>query len=229
MISVGFIKQNFPKGKLSIIGGRPAMGKSSLAISMALSLAQDGMNSIYFSLEMSEEQLIRRMKMQIGEENYKRIDGTILIDDTPCHELSDMCKQMELLSADYVFVDYIHLVKGDNAKSREGELAEIIATLRKCAEKYGIAIIAFSQLTREWPRGFPKPQNWGARPTLESFGAIQRLDLEGVKQYLIHRPQYYNRSLDEKTEHIMEFLSYKSGECHVSTLYFNKESTRVSD
>lgn len=57
MISTEFIEQNFPKGKLSIIGGRPATGKTSLLISMAISLASQGHSSLFFSPELSEAQL----------------------------------------------------------------------------------------------------------------------------------------------------------------------------
>ena len=66
MINKEFIEHNFSKGKLTIIGSRPAMGKTSLITSIAVSLANNGYNSIFFSAEMCEIHLIKRIKLQIG-------------------------------------------------------------------------------------------------------------------------------------------------------------------
>lgn len=94
MISQEFIMQNFPQGKVTIVGGRPAMGKSSFAASLALSLAQHGKKSVFFSLEMSKEQLIRRMKMQVGNENYVSSCAMIIINDTPAAKIPEIEEQL---------------------------------------------------------------------------------------------------------------------------------------
>lgn len=70
MLNIDFIEKNFPKGNLALIGGRPAMGKTVMAISLALSLALRGKRIIFFSLEMAKDSLVRRIKQQIGEEQY---------------------------------------------------------------------------------------------------------------------------------------------------------------
>ena len=64
MITQEFIKQNFPKGKLTLFGGRPAMGKTSLLTSPALNLALAGKYSFYLSLEMNNAKLVNRIKSQ---------------------------------------------------------------------------------------------------------------------------------------------------------------------
>lgn len=94
MISQEFITQNFPQGEVTIVGGHPAIGKSSLATSLALSLANIGKKSIFFSLEMSKEQLIKRMKKQVGDEYYASNDAKIIINDTPSTKLSEIQEQL---------------------------------------------------------------------------------------------------------------------------------------
>lgn len=94
MISQEFITQNFPQGEVTIVGGHPTMGKSSLATSLALSLANIGKKSIFFSLEMSKEQLIKRMKKQVGDEYYASNDAKIIINDTPSTKLSEIQEQL---------------------------------------------------------------------------------------------------------------------------------------
>lgn len=64
MISQNFIESNFPKGKLTLVGGRPNIGKTSFAISLAISMAEQNQRVIYFSLEMTKEQLIKRIRLQ---------------------------------------------------------------------------------------------------------------------------------------------------------------------
>ncbi len=60
MISNHFIENNFPKGIVTLVGARPAIGKSAFAISMAINLARRNQKFIYFSLEMDKERVIDR-------------------------------------------------------------------------------------------------------------------------------------------------------------------------
>ena len=86
MITQEFIKQNFPKGKLTLFGGRPAMGKTSLRTSLALNLALVDKYSIYLSLEMNNAMLVNRIK-SLCETSYKDSIDKIYIDDTEAHRL----------------------------------------------------------------------------------------------------------------------------------------------
>lgn len=224
--------QNFPQGKVTIVGGRPAMGKSSFATSLALSLAQHGKKSICFSLEMSKEQLIRRMKMQVGAINYASSGAMIIINDTPAAKLPEIEEQLNKESADYVFIDYLQLIHSEFEGSRSDEAAHIMNKLKQWAEDFKVTIIIFSQLIREWPRGLPRPQNWVKQPSLSSFGSLFPDALNGVNIKLIHRPKYYevieekdsNKIIDEK----MVFITYKGNECIVSHLHFNTETTEMT-
>lgn len=223
MISTDFIKSNFHKGKLYIIAGRPAMGKSSLAISLALSLAQKGRRSLFFAVEMSEQWLVKRMKLQIGEEQYSLIDGMVYVDDTPLLQLSDMHKQIERLSADFVFVDYLELVCGDEKLGRTKELSQVINTLKQFAMEFDIPVVATSQLRRA--------SNHREYPSLESL-TLPKDALTDVDIMFIHRPELYhtfghygNRKL---TEEKVEFIKYHNQDASITHLHFDKATTSMS-
>ena len=107
MISNNFIESNFPKGIVTLVGARPAMGKSAFAISMAINLAKRNQKFIYFSLEMDKEQVIERIKQQTDEKGYGTIKERIIIDDTPGLKISHVRKLLENVPTDYIFIDYL--------------------------------------------------------------------------------------------------------------------------
>ena len=231
MIDIGFIRKNFPKGQLTIVGARPAMGKSSFAISLALSLAKVEINSIYFSLEMSEKQFVRRAIKQISESLYKKIEGEIYIDDTPCIMLSEMQKVLDSLSVDYVFIDYIHLIKDEGGRSRKEELSHIVNTLKQFALDYDVAVIALSQIKREWIRGQECPSNYGCRPDLNSF-SFDNDCLDNVNLALLHRPEYYRHyeyyANGKRVVGKLEYIQYNDNHPTITLMHLSNDTTEVS-
>lgn len=223
MISIDFIKSNFSKGTLSIIAARPAMGKSSLAVSLALSLAQNGHRTLYFSVEMSEQQLVKRLKQQIGEEKYRLIDGMVYVDDTPRIQLSDMHNVLESLSVGFVVVDYLQLVSGDKNLGRTEELSQVVYTLKQFATEFDVPVVAISQLNRT--------SNYGDRPSLDNL-KLPKDSLDGVDIMFIHRPEYYHihehYSNGKLIEGKVEFIKYHKQESSIVYLHFDKATTSMS-
>ena len=122
MLTESFIKNNFPKGKLTLVGGCPAMGKTTFAISLAISLARQNKKCFYFSCEIDEEELVRRIKLQTGKSGYNEVKHKIDIDDAEIINLSHIRKQIEGNFPDYVIVDYIQLMRGEYSMTdRYGE------------------------------------------------------------------------------------------------------------
>lgn len=233
MISQEFIVQNFPQGEVTIVGGQPAMGKSSLATSLALSLAKYGKKSIFFSLGLSKEQLISRMRMQVGDEYYTSNEVKIIINDTSSAKLSEIQEQLDKERADYVIIDFLQLIDSEFEGSRSEQVPNIINRLKQCTEEFKVTIIIFSQLEREWIRGFPRPKTWGKRPTFSSLGYLYSKALDRVNIIFIHRPKYYRRKNEFDTkgsieEENMEILKYKDEECIVSYLSFNTATTEIT-
>ena len=237
MINKEFIEHNFSKGKLTIIGSRPAMGKTSLITSIAVSLANNGYNSIFFSAEMSEIHLIKRIKLQIGEEQYDKIYGMIYIDDTPSVRLSEIRKRLEQLSVDYIFFDYIQLLNGETENGRTEEIAHIIQTLKQIAKEFNLAIIATSQLRRStfvrYGNGTGElPSDYGCRPNMQYLNIPVEV-LNDVNIFFIHRPDYYKNyeyyNSGKRIEGKVEFIKYRDSDMTITPLYFNSQTTDFSE
>lgn len=151
MISQNFIEDNFPKGKLTLVGGRPNIGKTSFAISLAISMAEQNQRVIYFSLEMTKEQLIKRIRLQ---NEQIAIGENIVIDDISQAKPSYVRSQLETKSFDYILIDYIQLMEVDNQElPREEVVSSIVCELKKMAIELDIPIIALSQTSRNGDLG----------------------------------------------------------------------------
>lgn len=146
MISQNFIEPHFQKGKLTLIGGRPAVGKTAFAVSLAISMAERNQKVIYFSLEMNREQLVRRIMLQ---NRHLAIEENITICDAPAIKPSEVRSQLETQSFDYILIDYLQLMSVENRElPGEDEVSSIVCGLKNLAGEFGIPIIAMSQISR---------------------------------------------------------------------------------
>jgi replicative DNA helicase len=165
----------FQKSDLVIIAARPAMGKTSFVMNMALNSAiQAGKSVGVFSLEMSKEQLFMRMLTSearvdahrfrggfLGEQDYARLveafarlhDAKVFIDDTPGVGLLEMRAKSRRLKLehglDMLVIDYLQLMQGRGKfESRQQELSQISRGLKILAKELEIPVLALSQLSR---------------------------------------------------------------------------------
>ena len=117
MISQNFIESNFPKGKLTLVGGRPNIGKTSFAISLAISMAEQN------------QRVIKRIRLQ---NEQIAIGENIVIDDISQAKPSYVRSQLETKSFDYILIDYIQLMEADNQElPREEVVSSIVCELKK--------------------------------------------------------------------------------------------------
>ena len=219
------ITDGWRSGELIIIAARPSMGKTAFALSMARNMAMDyGVGVAFFSLEMSEAQLFKRMircetaldSEKIRDGNFepherelhdavvsKLTETSIFIDDTPAlavSEFTNKCRQMvEQHDIRIAFVDYLQLMTWErNFKgSREQEVSNILCSLKAAAKELNIPVIVLSQLkrTNESRTGLQ-----GKRPQLAD---LRDFRAEAIEQdvdivTLIHRPEYYGYTEDEQ-------------------------------
>jgi replicative DNA helicase len=166
----------FKDSDLIIVAGRPAMGKTSLALNIALHSALEGKKSIaIFSLEMSKEQLTERLlteqaqidaqRMHRGlltEAEFDRVsnalgplgEAAIYIDDTPV--MDELTLQLKARQAkmrhgiDMILIDYLQLMHGRSRgdDNRVQEVSSISRALKGLARELRIPVIAISQLSR---------------------------------------------------------------------------------
>ena len=160
-------------GQLIIIGARPGVGKSAVALQMAEHIAKTG-RALFFSLEMPRKQIIRRMitrrtgipanAMRSGnisggqrtevrtvlkeiERDYKEL---IVIDNaTEFYTIANTIKkQYDQFGLSCVMIDYLQLCRMKSQEKRYLQLGEMTATLKAMSIKYSIPIVVLSQLNR---------------------------------------------------------------------------------
>ena len=224
MISDSFIENNFPKGIVTLLGARPAMGKNSFGCSMAINLAKNK-KFIYFLLGMDKKQMLEKIRRQTDEKEYAAIKEKIIIDDTPSIGIGFIRKRLENLPVDYLIIDYLQLLCSDNKEaSREVELQSLIRGLKKLAKEFNVAIIVLSQLNRRCKalKDFDKSR----------FDNLSVDDLEDVHVAFLHRNEYYHLLEYDCNGNIITgrtmFISYKEEKPCVTCLHFNHETQEMS-
>ncbi len=200
---------------LIIIAARPAMGKTAFILSMAKNISIDfGHPVAFFSLEMSSEQLIKRLissetglsseKLRTGRlekheweqltTKVKKLEkAPLYIDDTPSLSIFDLRAKARRLSSQFgikiIFIDYLQLMTTGSSKSgnREQEISTISRNLKALAKELNIPVIALSQLSRA-VESRPGNQKRPLLSDLRESGAIEQ-DADIVS--FIYRPEYY--------------------------------------
>lgn len=147
-VDEGAIFCDFPIGDLAILKGFPSVGKTTYALSLALSLAQSRRNSVYFSLGRSTAWIIENMKRQVGERVYQELKERIVIDDTCSISISEVRHRLAKVSANYVFVDSLQHLSVSGCTSRKAELEIILQELQSIAVEYNVAVIATYQISK---------------------------------------------------------------------------------
>lgn len=216
------------KGDLFILAARPSMGKTAFAINVAQHVALEAGGSVgIFSLEMSVQQLIRRMvtgvaqvdahKLSTGflsnEDKEKLLDALhrlsetkIFIDDSAAITVLEMRAKARRLSAehglDLLVVDYLQLMRGTTrTDNRNLEIGEISRGLKALAKELAIPVIALSQLSRA-----PETRS-GHRPQLSDLRESGNLEQDADVVAFIFRPEVY--SDDPELEGIAELIISK--------------------
>ena len=188
----------FHDSNLIVLAARPGIGKTTLALNMALNLATNEKQPVgFFSLEMSKEELVDRLlvgqadidawKLKTGklsDDDYKRLttamgelsEAPIFIDDTPGISILEMRTKARKLKVEkdlkLLIVDYLQLAdSGRRFDSRVSEVSFISQGLKNLARELKIPVLAISQLSRAVEqRGSKRPQ----LADLRESGAIEQ-------------------------------------------------------
>ena len=208
---------------LVIIAGRPAMGKTSFALSIAKNVAVDYDVPIgFFSLEMNNVQLVNRLianvceipseKIKSGQlANYEwqqldyklknLMDAPLYVDDTPSLSVFELRTKARRLVREHgvriIIIDYLQLMNASGMAfgSRQEEVSTISRSLKGLAKELNIPIIALSQLNR----GVEARQGAeGKRPQLADLRESGAIEQDADMVCFIHRPEYYKITEDER-------------------------------
>ena len=263
-LSTGFdkldkITSGWQNSDLIIIAARPAMGKTAFVISMMRRMAVDNRQPVaLFSLEMSNEQLVQRLMVNVCEISgdkmrsgklapyeWSQLDSKvgllqgapIYVDDTPGLSTFELRTKARRLVREHnvkcIMIDYLQLMtaSGLNINSRQEEVSTISRSLKGLAKELNIPIIALSQLNRgvEGREGYE-----GKRPQLSDLRESGAIEQDADIVCFIHRPEYYKLYEDEKGNDMRgkaEFIvaKHRNGSIGDIKLDFKAEFARFSD
>ena len=199
------------------------MGKTSFALSMAKNIAADYKVPLaFFSLEMSNVQLVNRLisnaceiegkKIQNGQllpDEWDRLDkrvnsllgAPLYIDDTPGLSVFELRTKARRLVREHgvkmIMIDYLQLMNANGMRfsSRQEEVSTISRSLKGLAKELDIPILALSQLNRgvESREGLE-----GKRPQLSDLRESGAIEQDADMVLFVHRPEYYHIYQDDK-------------------------------
>jgi replicative DNA helicase len=209
----------FHPGELIIIAGRPGMGKTAFGLAIALEAVKQ-CTTIFFSLEMSEEQVGQRLLSrksavnlrhlrtgQVQQNDYDRIisaagdlsECPLWIDDTNALSPAQIrfrlrslaSRQKTIIGA--VIVDYLQLIKPTKKwDSREREVASISKEMKGLAKEMKCPVVVLSQLNRDVEKRADK------RPILSDLRESGSLEQDADAVIFVFRPERYSQRTEDQ-------------------------------
>ena len=239
------------KSDLILLAARPGMGKTSLALNILLYAGKhSGKACVFFSLEMSREQLAMRLLSnesfvdnkklttgQLSDEDWEKValatsalnHSNILIDDNPSLSVADMnakCRRVENLGL--VVIDYLQLMTSAGGKnqysgeSRQQVVSDISRALKIMAKELNVPVICLSQLSRANEN---RPDKRPRLSDLRESGAIEQ-DADIVM--FIYRDDYYDQNSENHNQAECIVAKNRHGELATVPLQWLPEFTTFS-
>ena len=207
------------KSELILIAARPGMGKTSIALNIALSVAMTQRKKVaMFSLEMSREQLAMRLLSraslvpttnlltgQLSDQQWRAVAAAastlsgseILIDDNPTLTVSDMNAQCRMVKdLDLVVIDYLQLMQSAGSghswsnESRTQAVSDISRMMKIMAKQLNVPVICLSQLSRA------NESRQDKRPMLSDLRESGAIEQDADVVIGLYREGYYNRECE---------------------------------
>ena len=236
------------RSDLIILAARPAMGKTTLVTHLAYNVATIAKQPVlFFSLEMSKEQLVDRMLSDasgvdswnirtgnLSDEDFSKLseamgemaEAPIFIDDTPGVSVLEMRTKARRIAHEQplglIIIDYLQLMQGSGKSdgNRVQEVSEISRGLKLIARELDVPVIALSQLSRSVENRSPQiPQ----LADLRESGSIEQ-DADIVM--FIYREAYYNPETERENVTDLIIAKHRNGPVGTVELYFHPERLR---
>ncbi len=238
------------RSDLLILAGRPGMGKTSLALSIALQAARKWDKRIaIFSLEMSDEQLVQRLLSaetsidsqrlrlgQIQEDEWPVLiqatsllaNTSLFLDDTPAISVMELRTKARRLEAEYgldlIIVDYLQLMRGNvRSENRQQEISFISRSLKELARELKVPVLALSQLSRAVESRHDK------HPMLSDLRESGSIEQDADVVMFVYRDEIYNP--DTEFPNLAEIIvaKHRSGPTGIFSVYFKKKLAQFVD
>ena len=245
--------QGFQKSDLIIIAGRPSMGKTALALNIGLNIIKNlSLPVLFFSLEMSKEQLIYRlissetnisnMRLKTGnlyKEDWLKLNEIIknfsrlpfFIDDTPNPTIQEIKMKIKKVIFEQnqiglVIIDYLQLMQNSKFKTenRSQELSQITRSLKNLAREFQVPIIALSQLSRNVENRTNK------RPILSDLRESGSIEQDADVVLMLYRENYYSSNSSTIDNNVQLIISkQRNGPTGTVNLQFDPKLMQFSD
>jgi len=206
------------RSDLILLAARPSMGKTALALNIAINAVKTGISVALFSLEMSKEQYVQRIismesmvesnKLRSGnldDEDWNRLlsvmsvisNYKIHVDDTASITLFEMmskCRRLKIEKGlDMIIVDYLQLMSGSGKNdNRQQEISNISRGLKAMARELNCPVVALSQLSRA-----PELRT-DHRPIMSDLRESGAIEQDADVVMMLYRDEYYNKEESEK-------------------------------
>jgi replicative DNA helicase len=216
------LTKGFQPSELIIIGARPSVGKTALALTMAANMTIKYKKPVgFFTLEMSSQALVQRLVSSEARLDFSRLRSGLLrpsdfhnlteaagkiyeaplyIEDSPNLPLLDLRALARRMRAkqnvSIIFIDYLTLITSENSNlQRHEQIAEISRSLKALARELDIPVVALSQVKREAQ---------GGRPTLADIRESGSIEQDADVVIFLHRKMKIDR---DSTEDINEIVT----------------------
>lgn len=242
-------KMRFEPGTVTIIGARPAMGKTSFMLSSAKRQAWMGLRVYIAELEMKDRNLARRLVcgecgIPIWKAKRKRLEeqdldnmaawytsngdqlARMLIDETSTLTVSSLAARIDRArrknGIDMVWIDYIGLLQ-PSTKQKAGydRMTAISNELRVLAKDMDLPFAVLAQLSR------PVKGSAVKAPVLTDLRDSGEIEQDAEAVCFLHRAKYYDAAADDGTDFII--AKNRDGEDGIAHLQFDGERTRFTD
>jgi len=215
-------------GDLIILAGRPAMGKSTLALNIIENVIKNKKRAIFFSLEMPKERVIDKMTSSISGVEFQSIktgeltnndwglltqaytvlkNANLIIDDKANQDIRTIAIKCKKLNAreklDLIVIDYMQLVRHKSTKSRFDEVSEVSRMLKSLAKDIGCPVLALSQLSRDVESRGDK------RPKMSDLRESGQIEQDADVIMFIYRDEVYYQD-EAGNKNIAELITEKS-------------------
>ena len=243
--------QGFQKSDLIIIAGRPSMGKTALALNIGLNIIKESNDPVlFFSLEMSKEQLTYRLltnetdisslRLKTGnlyKDDWVKLNQTIktlaslplFIDDTPNLSILDIKTKIKKIifeqnNLGLIIIDYLQLMQTSNSQivNRTQEISQITRALKNIAREFNVPIIVLSQLSRNVENRVNK------RPILSDLRESGSIEQDADLVLMLYRESYYNLVMENSNDlNLVELIIAKQRNGPIGTVELQFDSKRT--
>ncbi|MGW4551745.1 replicative DNA helicase [Streptomyces violaceorubidus] len=253
LMDLDSLTNGFQPGQFIVIGARPAMGKSTLALDFARAASvQHGKTSVFFSLEMGRAEILQRLYSAearvalhhirsgaVSEEDLERMakrtqaieQAPLLVDDSPELTMTEIRSRARRIKQakgglDLLVVDYLQLMQSGASRrpeSRQQEVSEFSRSLKLLAKELEIPVIALSQLNRG------PEQRTEKRPQVSDLRESGSIEQDADLVMLLHREDAYEKESPRAGEADLIVAKHRNGPTGIVTVAFQGHYSRFVD